>query len=72
MIIVAKTKKRVPYADELSDEAHEDLDALIKEAMWEGEETENVSNSINDMEVSIYVRFFLFYAVFSVSSLNVP
>ncbi|XP_026196504.1 adenylate kinase 9 isoform X2 [Anabas testudineus] len=50
MIIVAKTKKRVPYADELSDEAHEDLDALIKEAMWEGEETENVSNSINDME----------------------
>lgn len=52
MLVMAKTKKRVPYADESSDEAREDLEALIKEAIGEGEETENASNSMSDMKVT--------------------
>lgn len=57
MLIMAKTKKRVPYADECSDEAHDDLKALIKEAMGEGEETEDVSNDMNGSEVSFHNIF---------------
>ncbi|XP_067338079.1 adenylate kinase 9 [Channa argus] len=52
MLIMAKTKKRVPYQDEVepSEMAREDLEVLIKEAMGEQEKTEDSSNSMDDME----------------------
>lgn len=52
---MAKTKKRVPHADEVesSEESPEDLEALIKEARGEDEkETEDTSANMNDTEVS--------------------
>lgn len=59
MLIMAKTKKRVPYADEVesSEESSEDLQALIKEARWEAEkeeteELEETSANMYNMEVS--------------------
>lgn len=51
---MAKTKERVPYADECSDETPDNTEALIKEAMGEGEKTEDVSNDMNDAEVSFH------------------
>ena len=52
MLIMAKTKRRIPYADEAdSTESPDDLEALIKEARGEEEEMEDTSASINDMEV---------------------
>ncbi len=54
-LIMAKTKNRVLYADEVesSEESSEDLEALIKEARGEDEqETEDTSASMNNMEVS--------------------
>ncbi|XP_069370668.1 adenylate kinase 9 [Paralichthys olivaceus] len=52
MLIMAKTKKRVPCADEVesSDEPLEDLDALIKEAKGEVGEEEVEDTTANDME----------------------
>ncbi|CAJ1078426.1 adenylate kinase 9 isoform X4 [Xyrichtys novacula] len=53
MLIMAKTKKRVPYADEenSSEQSPEDLEALIKEAKAGEEETETGDNiGANDME----------------------
>ncbi|XP_051264627.1 adenylate kinase 9 isoform X2 [Dicentrarchus labrax] len=52
MLIMAKTKERVPYADEgESSEESEDLEALIKEARGEDEEeTEDTSDNTNDIE----------------------
>ncbi|XP_034555304.1 adenylate kinase 9 isoform X2 [Notolabrus celidotus] len=54
MLIMAKTKKRIPYSDEgeSSDQSAEDLEALIKEARGEDEETEmeDISASTNNME----------------------
>lgn len=52
---MAKTKKRVPYTDEVesSEESPEDLEALIKKARGEDEkETEDTSANMNNMEVS--------------------
>lgn len=54
-LIMAKLKKRVPYADEVetSEESSEDLEALIKEAKGEDvQETEDTSANMNDMKVS--------------------
>lgn len=53
MLIKAKTKRRIPYADEAysAEESPDDLEALIKEARGE-EEMEDTSASINDMEVN--------------------
>ena len=65
MLIMGKTKKRVPYADEVesSDESLEDLVALIKEARGEAgeeeEEEEVEDTTANDMEVSINKPFLL-------------
>ncbi|XP_071335378.1 adenylate kinase 9 isoform X3 [Trachinotus anak] len=63
MLIMAKTKKRVPYADEVesSEESPEDLEALIKEARGEGgeeemkemEEMDDTSANMNDMEQEV-------------------
>lgn len=58
MLVMAKTNKRVPYADEVdsSEESPEDLEALIKEARREEEkETEDTSANMNDMKVSLTV-----------------
>ncbi|KAI3363735.1 hypothetical protein L3Q82_001351 [Scortum barcoo] len=55
-LIMAKTKKRVPYADEVesSEESSEDLEALIKEARGvHGQETEDTSANMNDMEQEV-------------------
>lgn len=42
MLIRAKTKKHVPYSDEVPEEPQKDLQALIKEARKEkGEESED-------------------------------
>lgn len=49
MLIVARTKKRVRYADETSDEDRDDLEALIEEAMGKGEEAEKASNRVSDI-----------------------
>lgn len=57
MLVMAKTKQRVPYADEVesSEESPEDLEALIKEARGgdEEEEMEDTSADDNDTEVSL-------------------
>lgn len=57
MLIMAKTKKGVPYADEVesSEESPEDLEALIKDArVGDGEEgTEDTFEDMNDMEVTL-------------------
>lgn len=56
MLIMAKTKKRVLYADEVdsTEESPEDLEALIEEARGEDEkETEDTSADMNDIEVSL-------------------
>ncbi|XP_038592648.1 adenylate kinase 9 isoform X2 [Micropterus salmoides] len=56
MLVMAKTNKRVPYADEVdsSEESPEDLEALIKEARREEEkETEDTSANMNDMEQEV-------------------
>ncbi|XP_040920922.1 adenylate kinase 9 [Toxotes jaculatrix] len=57
MLIMAKTKRRVPYADEVesSEESPEDLEALIKEAMGKDgeEEEENTSANMNEMEQEV-------------------
>ncbi|XP_056284243.1 adenylate kinase 9 [Pseudoliparis swirei] len=60
MLIMAKTKKRVPYADEVesSEESSEDLQALIKEARWEAEkeeteELEETSANMYNMEQDV-------------------
>ncbi|XP_070781653.1 adenylate kinase 9 [Enoplosus armatus] len=56
MLIMAKTKKQVPYADEVasSKESPVDLEALIKEARGEGaKETEDTSANMNDMEQEV-------------------
>ncbi|XP_044232196.1 adenylate kinase 9 isoform X1 [Thunnus albacares] len=52
MLIMAKTKKRVPYTDELetSEESPEDLEALIKEARGEEEEEEETEDTSVNME----------------------
>ncbi|KAK2856221.1 hypothetical protein Q5P01_004956 [Channa striata] len=52
MIIMAKTKKRVPHHDEVEplEEARSDLDVLIKEALGETEKSEDSSNNMDDME----------------------
>ncbi|XP_034999516.2 adenylate kinase 9 [Hippoglossus stenolepis] len=52
MLIMAKTKKRVPYADEVesSDESLEDLVTLIKEARGEAGEEEVEDTTDDDME----------------------
>lgn len=53
-LIMAKTKKQVPHADEVdsSEDSSEDLEALIKEARGEDEqEMEDTSANMNDMEV---------------------
>ena len=56
-LIMAKTKKRVPYADEVdsSKESLEDLEALIREArVGDGDKgTEDTFQNMNDMEVSL-------------------
>ncbi|XP_030261487.1 adenylate kinase 9 isoform X1 [Sparus aurata] len=54
MLIKAKTKRRIPYADEAysAEESPDDLEALIKEARGE-EEMEDTSASINDMEQEV-------------------
>ncbi|XP_028996681.1 adenylate kinase 9 [Betta splendens] len=56
MLIMARTRRRVPYADEAPDEEHDDLEALIQEAMGNGEETEAASNKeveLSDEEMAI-------------------
>ncbi|XP_044026265.1 adenylate kinase 9 isoform X2 [Siniperca chuatsi] len=56
MLIMAKTKKKVPYADEVasSEESPEDLEALIKQARGDDEkETEDTSANMNDMEQQV-------------------
>ncbi|KAL7388763.1 hypothetical protein ABVT39_020280 [Epinephelus coioides] len=53
MLIMAKTKKRVPCADEVesSEESPEDLEAQIAEARQENkDETEDTSANMDDME----------------------
>ncbi|XP_047429649.1 adenylate kinase 9 [Mugil cephalus] len=53
MLIMAKTKKRVPYADEAVslEDASEDLEALIMEAKGlDKQETEDNSENINSIE----------------------
>uniref|UniRef100_A0A3Q3G287 Adenylate kinase 9 n=1 Tax=Labrus bergylta TaxID=56723 RepID=A0A3Q3G287_9LABR len=53
MLIMTKTKTRVPYADEVDtmDGSSEDLEALIREETGQEEtESEDPSASINDME----------------------
>ncbi|XP_065820230.1 adenylate kinase 9 [Labrus bergylta] len=53
MLILTKTKTRVPYADEVDtmDGSSEDLEALIREETGQEEtESEDPSASINDME----------------------
>lgn len=56
MLIMAKTMKRVPHADEVDsqEESPEDLETLIREARQESEEAEIEDTSANesDMEVS--------------------
>ena len=54
MLIMAKTKRRIPYADEAdsAEESPDDLEALIKEARGEDEEMKDTSASMNDMEVN--------------------
>ncbi|XP_072219011.1 adenylate kinase 9 [Leuresthes tenuis] len=56
MLIMAKTKKRVPFADEvvsLEDDSN-DLEAKIKEAREErGNETEDNSDNANDIEQEV-------------------
>ncbi|XP_074541277.1 adenylate kinase 9 [Halichoeres trimaculatus] len=49
-LIIAKTKKRVPRADEVpsSEQSPDDLEALIKEAKGEEEEEEDIPASTND------------------------
>ena len=57
MLIKAKTKKPVLYADEKesSEESPEDLEALIEEARGEHEkETEETSINENDIEVGCF------------------
>lgn len=58
MLIMAKTKKRVTYADEVdsSEEPPEDLEALIKEAR--GEDEEETEDTSVDMEVSVLCNIF--------------
>ncbi|XP_026174949.1 adenylate kinase 9 isoform X2 [Mastacembelus armatus] len=55
MLIMAKTKTRVLYADEVesSDESPENLEALIKEAKGEEEGTEDMPASMNDTEQEV-------------------
>ncbi|XP_050927825.1 LOW QUALITY PROTEIN: adenylate kinase 9 [Lates calcarifer] len=57
MLVMAKTKQRVPYADEVesSEESPEDLEALIKEARGgdEEEEMEDTSADDNDTEQEV-------------------
>ncbi|XP_054474711.1 adenylate kinase 9 [Anoplopoma fimbria] len=59
MLIMAKTKQRVPYADEIesSEESPDDLEALIEEARGdvekETEELEETSANINDTEQEV-------------------
>ncbi|XP_056260814.1 adenylate kinase 9 isoform X1 [Seriola aureovittata] len=57
MLIMAKTKKRVPHTDEeeSQEESPEDLEALIQEARGEGEEEEmeDTSANMNDMEQEV-------------------
>ena len=61
MLIMAKTKIRVPYADEVEpfDESLEDLATLIKKARGEAGEEEVEDTTANDMEVSINKPFLL-------------
>jgi len=62
MLIIAKTKKRVPFADELVslEDDSNDLEAQIKEAREEHEnETEDNSDNVKDIEVSFRDIFFL-------------
>ena len=57
MLLIAKTKKRVSYADEVepTDESLEELVTLIQDAREEAGEEEEVEKdtTANDMEVSI-------------------
>lgn len=46
-LIIAKTKKPVPYADETPEESSEDLDALIKEAMGEKMTEDTPADEVN-------------------------
>lgn len=57
MLIMAKTKKKVPRADEVdySGEAPETLEILIKEAKGENEEIEDTSAN---MQVNFFIKFF--------------
>lgn len=50
MLIMAKTKKKVPYADEVesSEESPENLEALIKEARGE-----NASQEVSFAKLSL-------------------
>lgn len=68
MLIIAKTKKRIPYADEvmLLEQESKDLDVLIKDTM-EGDQKEKADNSdrVNDTEVSS-----IFLCLHLVSSTN--
>lgn len=60
MLIIAKTKKRVPYADEvmLLEDESKDLDVLIKETMEGGQqEIADNSDGVNDTEVSSIIFF---------------
>lgn len=51
MLIMAKTKKKVPYADEVeSSEDSENFEDLIKEAR--GEDEQDTFANMNDMKVS--------------------
>lgn len=57
MLILAKTKSKVPNADEVdtSDELSKHLDAKIKEAMEEdGKEMEEAAANMDDSEVELY------------------
>lgn len=68
MLIIAKTKKRIPYADEvmLLEQESKDLEVLIKDTM-EGDQQEKADNAdrVNDTEVSS-----IFLCLHLVSSTN--